>query len=1215
MRRFTWTTVGVIAAAALMIVSSVAIFGAAAGPAAAPGAAPSVASAVSPTSGSVASASVAPSTTTVAIAPSAAASAPSFTPAQVATMLAPSGVWNGPLAIDQQKANAVQSVVSQATASGIASSDLFPPNLYEPAAPPSETGNHIVPTYPYPNSPAPLGLGFYGLRNVSGQLTGSLFNTTAVAGSFSTGDNWGVQSLYYDYGGQQTYGSQLNAVLNNVTVQGQDGNQMWIQNVINYNTIGATTQLSFIINIWNFSSSAISMSSNSLLEDARGPISHTSSVYEASGPSITVHYPFSFTLYENTTVNYQLHNAYGNCQTYGCNLVYFNYSIYNGLGQRVCPTPTSQFPVCGSYDNVTFNSQPSSHHVPIQLGSAEFVANGLAYNPYVNLPDDFEWDYAIGDSSGALVNIQYADATLGLLYLNSSTGRMQEVPSAYNYGSETGENGQGASIGWSTGANGQPYGLMRTGPGILQGLWNISGTPSGVYPVNYAGVTPGNAFIAYAPGAAVTNQSMFKVAPTFGWFTPRGSLGANTYLTPGTYTVEILLSDYTMQTQTITLTSAGATLSASLVRNDALGVYTPLWAFSTSDLANLSVSGSGTAVSPFIMPGNSPSSLSLVFSDVSSYIFPVWLGIYLNGTTSYVNFDPAPTLSITYPSWAYISKVQTYFAPTAASVPLENQFQMYFYHAQNVTVAHAASIGGWFSNEEVGRKYNVYVNDGKNFLFYADNFNVSSEGLDFLSGGTNNYVWGSTFTPWSDPAAYPGIETPSTGLTLAESGDHVFNNIFETNGTASASASYLDFWNASGGYQSASNSWTVNGYTLSGSILGQSIQGGNYWRNYGSVADPYGVPYVARSTSPTGSAGIGKGADYAPLTAYTPVALGATVPGALGVGLYSVQFSEQNLGIGESWTMRIAGVPVAAPGGTVAMVSSPTNTTAVTSLSQTSTFWIPNGTYTWSLVSGPTGSVPTQTYTGTVTVDGASVVVTPPIIFAWTLTVKETGLTSGLAYATTIGGVLKTTTASHWLNYTELPGAYTFTAGAIPTGWVVTPASGTVTVTLAAKTLNLTFASSHPSFTIYFTASGIYSGTSWSVTISGNTESSTGSLITFTEPAGTYSYTVTAPAGYSATPASGSVTVSTVSTSVGIAFTLNTYTVTFTESGLPGGTMWAVTLGGVLQWSTSTTVTFQVAAGGTFTYYIGYLSGYPTSTPTGSTGPVTGPLNVPITFT
>ncbi len=964
-----------------------------------------------------------------------------FSAAQIAQDLSPSGIWDAALPLDEAKAATVSQVMASDEASGIPAADLYPPNLYEPPAPTSMTGGHIVPTYPYPNAPAPLGLGYYGLENESGTLTGSVFNTTGVEGYFNTGDSLGVESLYFDFGGQQTYGSQLNAVIQNITLLGQGGYQMWSQNVINYDPASSSGQLTFDLNVWNFSSAALTMSANSIIY----PTTHTGSTYEAGGSAITVSYPFSFALYMNTTVNYTYSGSGGSCITYGCNEDYFNYSVWNAEGQRVCPTPTTAQPTCGTYDNVIFNSQAPTHHVMIQKGSAEFQANGLEYNPYVNLPLDFEFDFGIGDSSGSMNNLVYADATLGLLYQNATTGQYQSVPAAYNYGSETGEDGEGAYIGWETGSNGQPYATMTTGPTLLEGLWNIS-TPSGLGAVNYAGVTPGNAFIAYAPGAAVTNQSDYKVAPTFGWFTPHGDIGANTYLSPGTYTVEVLLSDYVEQSQTITVTSGGTTdLSIALVKDTSVGVYTPLWAFSASDLANLSVSGSGTLGSPYIMPSDQPGSMSLVFGDIESYLFPVWLGIYLNSTSAYVEFNPPPSLAITYPAWSILGKVQTYFAPEAADVPYTYQFQMYFYHASNVIVEHAASIGGWFSNEEVGRKYNVYVNDGTNFLFANDYFNVSSEGLEFLDGGSNNYVWGSTFYPWSDAAAFPGIETPSTGLTVSASGNHIFNNAFYTNGTAASSSTYTNFWNATGGYQPATNSITVDGIALSGSILGGTEQGGNYWFNYGAEANPYGViPYVARASSPTGSAAIGKGGDYAPL-ATLPSSCALCVPGS---GLYHVTFTESGLPPATSWTARIVGVPVYEPIPVTTYHTNPTNTSTTTSVG----FWLPNGTYQYTF---STTNKLYVAYGASVTVNGAAVAESASYApFTYAVTVTETGLVAGTEWSATVNGTANSGSGSV-LSFQDTNGTWAYSVAAV-SGFTASVASGTVTIAGAAQNLPVT---------------------------------------------------------------------------------------------------------------------------------------------------------------
>ena len=99
--------------------------------------------------------------------------------------------------------------------------------------------------------------------------------------------------------------------------------------------------------------------------------------------------------------------------------------------------------------------------------------------------------------------------------------------------------------------------------------------------------------------------------------------------------------------------------------------------------------------------------------------------------------------------------------------------------------------------------------------------------------------------------------------------------------------------------------------------------------------------------------------------------------------------------------------------------------------------------------------------------------------------------------------------------------------------------------------------------TVTFTESGLASGTTWSVTLNGSTQSSTGSTVSFTEPNGTYSYALGTVSGYTSSLSSGSVTVNGTNQGVSVTFTAKapaTYTVTFTESGLPSGTTWYVNL-------------------------------------------------------
>ncbi|MCL4314138.1 MAG: protease pro-enzyme activation domain-containing protein [Candidatus Thermoplasmatota archaeon] len=154
--------------------------------------------------------------------------------------------------------------------------------------------------------------------------------------------------------------------------------------------------------------------------------------------------------------------------------------------------------------------------------------------------------------------------------------------------------------------------------------------------------------------------------------------------------------------------------------------------------------------------------------------------------------------------------------------------------------------------------------------------------------------------------------------------------------------------------------------------------------------------------------------------------------------------------------------------------------------------------------------------------------------------------------------------------------------------------------------------SSPSTYPVTFTESGLPSGTTWSVTLGGSTQSGTGS-ISFSETNGTYSYTVsTSDKSYAPSSYSGTVTVAGSSVTTPITFSEVTYPVTFTESGLPSGTTWSVTLGGSTQSGTGS-ISFS-EPNGSYSYTVGSVSGY-TSSPSSGTVTVSGSsTSVSITF-
>ncbi len=847
------------------------------------------------------------------------------------------------------------------------------------------------------------------------------------------------------------------------------------------------------------------------------------------GVTLNISYPFTLALYLNVTEGpCHLDTVPGtgvpSCSAGGStvstaepvNEIFFNYSVWKSpgspcpggdvcSGNHVCPA-VEAYPgiVCGEYDNIFFNSvNPATPTVGVplhgphgQIDSADIEANGSAYDP-VGLTNDFEWDYGIGSDDGDTNGVAYANGTVGIDYCPQAdtlpTGACTSyhaTPSAMDFGGETGETSTGEISYWTpqsarSGAglftpSGSPVAHEVTGPAILRGLWNMSGVPypdgSGAYPLSYAHISPANAWVGIASGKGVRSQSRFQVAPTFGWYSYRtGSggapaptlMGPNLYLSPGTYTIEVLLSGYAPYIGNVDLTTSGQAPVISLTLDPGTGVYTPLWAFSSSDLRNISTNGGSPGVgslgNPYQLDSAPPTvgvpfgpvgSISWLFSNLNDYLFPVWYGEFINSTTVHAQSSPAPSFRVDYPSWQF--HLLNYF-----EVPHTDQFQLYFYHVQNFTLAHSSHIYSW-ANDMAVPLASVVCNDCRNVLIANNTFAVSDQGLQFLHGGrsapvgtslpdTRNVVWGNTFVPDPQPQ-FSGLMTPATALVVNESFDRTYDNMFEAKGgytaTAASAANFKNWWNATcqAGYdplaspeypssivcEPLSYAQSMNGFTLTGSIVGSHYQGGNFWAAYGDAANPYAnIPFKARTASLLAGGRIGStvpsfAGDYAPLittTVYKVTYLERGLPPSSKMTTFFVRILNAN-GKRVLWHNFSATAPTGGPWnhGLVGL-----------------TFYVPNGTYRFHV---STATINGRTYypnpaIGAFRVAGASL---PPTYVSFGIgervTFQEFGLPAGVTWYVNISGQapLTGTTSSSGVATltTELShGTYRFTVASV----------------------------------------------------------------------------------------------------------------------------------------------------------------------------------------
>jgi hypothetical protein len=184
--------------------------------------------------------------------------------------------------------------------------------------------------------------------------------------------------------------------------------------------------------------------------------------------------------------------------------------------------------------------------------------------------------------------------------------------------------------------------------------------------------------------------------------------------------------------------------------------------------------------------------------------------------------------------------------------------------------------------------------------------------------------------------------------------------------------------------------------------------------------------------------------------------------------------------------------------------------------------------------------------------------------------------------------------------------AITIATGSSMTGLALAQTAVTLQsdkITASSEPQNITAAM----YGVTFTEVGLPSGTQWNVTLNGVLLSSTVPTISFSEPNGTYAFTVVSSTADKIFPSTGNIIVNGEIAYQGITFAApnqTTYTVAFNESGLPSGAQWGVTLDGITTTSGSSFVNFTMT-NGSYPFAIIVPADY-SATPSTGTEPVNG---------
>ena len=288
---------------------------------------------------------------------------------------------------------------------------------------------------------------------------------------------------------------------------------------------------------------------------------------------------------------------------------------------------------------------------------------------------------------------------------------------------------------------------------------------------------------------------------------------------------------------------------------------------------------------------------------------------------------------------------------------------------------------------------------------------------------------------------------------------------------------------------------------------------------------------------------------------------------------FLTEFTETGLPNGTLWTVTVHGNGT----GQLAALEDLVGHAYTTSLN----FTLPNGSYRYSVTPVNGSFFLNHSAHGTFVVNGSG---PAPLHVAWLspplvpVTFHESGLPTGMNWSVRVvgwGGVpIHLTVSSNTSNVTfYLPnGTYRFVVGLVIFFNVPTPSSGNFGVTNVSAQVNVSFSPVAPGafYPVAFTESGLANGSHWWVRVwltgtfghSRTTAmSSNATSLFFLLQNGSYRFVVHGPRTY--TIGSGGTGTFSIAGSSPSAFVVTfvpipTYVVTFSESGLPNGTVWSV---------------------------------------------------------
>ena len=316
-------------------------------------------------------------------------------------------------------------------------------------------------------------------------------------------------------------------------------------------------------------------------------------------------------------------------------------------------------------------------------------------------------------------------------------------------------------------------------------------------------------------------------------------------------------------------------------------------------------------------------------------------------------------------------------------------------------------------------------------------------------------------------------------------------------------------------------------------------------------------------------------------TVSTPIS-GGTGVRYVTVSSGSVTVNGNNLAVSVPYVTQYYLTTYSSPsaGGTTSPLSGWYNASSTVTISATASSGYSFLSWTGTGTGNYTGTSASHTIT-------MSAPITETAIFGelYAITFTEKALPSGTEWFVNLSNGQSFNSTTSTITFNEPNGTYAYGIATIDKSWSSNGGSFTVNGASVSQSIALT----EVTYSVTLTETGLSSGTNWSVTLAGLTKYSTSTTITFNEPNGTYTYTVSNTSNYYTSSYSGTLRVSGAAQSESIAYQHYSYiTGTVTPSNAVitiNGNPVTVTSGSFTVAVTAGTYALAASSSGYTTYY------------------------------